>query len=124
MAKPGRRGWFRRRRLEEPKPSPLQQEAWDAAIALYRTENCRYFRVSDILPIYGCLCDYSRGRPIDMRTRRLAERHLIVLCETADRVEADARGPLPEDWERAKAALARVLEVFDKITGGQAPARP
>jgi len=124
MAMPSRRVWFRRRQRDEPKASPLQEEAWEAAIALYRAENCRYFRVSDVLPIYGCLCDYARGRPIDMRTRRLAERHLLVLRETAERVEEDVRGPLPEDWIKAKADLARVIEVFDKVTGGQLPARP
>lgn len=124
MAKPGRQGWFRRKRREEPQATPLQEEAWAAAIALYRAENCRYFRVSDVLPVYGCLCDYARGLPIDMRTRRLAERHLIVLSDTARRIEEDARAPLPEDWDRAKADLARAIEVFNKITGGQPPARP
>jgi hypothetical protein len=124
MGKSRRGGWFWRKRREEPTASPLQEEAWDAAIELYRAENCRYFRVSDILPIYGCLCDYARGVPIDMRTRRLAERHLLVLTATAERVEADVRGPMPEDWEQAKAALGRVIDVFGRITGGQLPARP
>jgi hypothetical protein len=91
---------------------------------LYRDENCRYFRVADILPVYGCLCDYALGRGMDFRSRRLAERHLAVLTETARRVEADAKTALPESWQRAKQALAAAIEVFRQITAGQQPGRP
>ena len=91
---------------------------------LYRDENCRYFRVADILPVYGCLCDYALGRGMDFRSRRLAERHLAVLTETARRVEADAKTALPESWQRAKQALAAAIEVFRQITAGQQPGWP
>jgi hypothetical protein len=103
---------------------PLQQQAWQAAMDLYRDENCRYFRVADILPVYGCLCDYALGRGMDFRSRRLSERHLAVLTETARRVEADAKTALPESWQRAKQALAAAIEVFRQVTAGQQPGRP
>jgi hypothetical protein len=103
---------------------PLQQQAWQAAMDLYRDENCRFFRVADILPVYGCLCDYALGRGMDFRSRRLAERHLAVLTETARRVEADAVAALPDSWQRAKQALAAAIGVFSQITAGQQSGRP
>jgi hypothetical protein len=106
-----------------PDAQPLQQEAWKAALDLYRDENCRYFRVADILPIYGCLCDYALGRGMDVRAQRVAERHLAVLTETARRVEVDAKSELPEAWSRVKQALAQAIQVFRKITASQRPAR-
>jgi len=107
-------GWFKRGKREGPSKPPWADEAWQAAEDLYRTENARWFSTADILPVYSCLVDYAQGKRPDPRAKSLAGQHLGELEGQARRIEAEAKEPLPEDWQRAKAALARAREVFNQ----------
>jgi hypothetical protein len=94
----------------------LRDAAWEAAQELYRDQNCRWFRISDLLPIYGFLCDFARGKPLDPRAERIAARSIQVLKSTVIRIERDARVELPPEWEDAKKSLSKAEETFLAIT--------
>jgi len=107
-------GWFRKAKPEPPAKPPWADEAWQAAEDLYRTENSRWFNTSDLLQVYSCLAGYGQGKRPDPRAKSLAAKHLAELERQARNIEAEAVEALPEEWERAKAALQRAREVFDR----------
>jgi hypothetical protein len=107
-------GWFRKKKPPPPSKPPWADEAWQAATDLYRTENARWFATSDLLPVYGCLVDYSQGKRPDPRTKSLARKHLSELEMQARRIEREAVEALPDEWQTAKGALERARAVFEK----------
>jgi hypothetical protein len=110
---PGDAEELRRQRLRR---ASLPDAAWDAAQELYRDENCRWFRISDLLPVYGFLCDFARGKPADARAERIARKSLQALKLAAIRVERDARLEMPPEWEEAKRSLTQAEAIFLAIT--------
>ncbi len=96
--------------------SPLRKRARDAAEALHSDNSCRWFPVSDVFPIHNYLYDYYHGRPEDRRLRRIAQEATRRLYDFARRLEASALNPLPQEWERAKAALVEVSRVLEALT--------
>jgi len=107
-------GWFKKRKPEPPSKPPWADEAWQAAEELYRTEHARWFRTSDVLPVYGCLTDYAQGKRPDPRAKSLAAKHLAELERQARAIESQAIEQLPDEWQHAKAALQRARDIFKR----------
>jgi hypothetical protein len=112
----GRPGDAERLQRQELRRTTLRDAAWEAAQELYQDQNCRWFRISDLLPVYGFLCDFTRGKPLDPRAQRIAARSIQALKSAVIRVDRDARVELPPEWEEAKKALRRAEEIFLAIT--------
>lgn len=105
-----------RDRGDEPPISPLRERAREAADAIYCDNSARWFPTHEVSPIYSFLYDHYRGRPEDVRLRRLAEESLARLHDLARRLEESAVSALPPEWDQAKAALTAASEVFEAIT--------
>lgn len=111
-----RRGDDARRDAGRGPASPLRERARDAAEALSCDNSARWFSINDVFPVYNYLYDYYRGQQEDRRLRTIARDALGRLRQIARRLEANARVPLPPEWDEAKAALAEASDVFDIIT--------